>query len=155
MPIIYTELTIRAPIQRCFDLSRSIDIHMQSTAKSRERAVAGVTSGLIRLGETVTWEAVHLGVRQRLTVRITEYSEPSYFVDEMVKGAFRSFVHRHEFGEADGQTMMKDTFDYVSPLGWLGRAADKLFLEAYMRRFLLERNRYIKQVAEGEQELPK
>ncbi|MDF2720252.1 MAG: hypothetical protein K0R28_7177, partial [Paenibacillus sp.] len=81
--------------------------------------------------------------------------EPYYFVDEMVKGAFRSFVHRHEFSEADGQTTMKDTFDYVSPLGWLGRAADKLFLEAYMRRFLLERNRYIKQAAEGEQELPK
>lgn len=149
MPIIHTELLIRAPIERCFDLARSIDIHMRSAARTRERAVGGVTSGLIELGQSVTWEAVHFGIRQRLTARITAMERPYRFVDEMVSGAFRSFVHSHEFEQCNGQTLMRDTFDYTSPFGLLGRLADRLFLEAYMRRFLLERNHYIQRLAES------
>ncbi|PYI56134.1 SRPBCC family protein [Paenibacillus flagellatus] len=150
MPVIRTELFIRAPIRRCFDLARSIDIHMESTAKTKERAIAGVTTGLIGLNETVTWEAVHFGVRQKLTSRITELREPFWFVDEMESGAFKRFRHSHEFVERDGGTLMTDSFDYTSPLGLLGKVADVLFLERYMRRLLLERNLYIRQVAERE-----
>src|SRR5437867_5475060 len=93
MPIIYLETMMDAPIERCFDVARSIDLHQGSAAKTSERAIAGVTSGLIGPGQTVTWEAVHFGIRQRLTTRITEYRRPYLFTDEMVRGAFRSFVH--------------------------------------------------------------
>ena len=54
-----------------FDLSRSIDFHMESASKTQERAIEGKTCGLIELGETVTWEAVHFGVKQQLTTKIT------------------------------------------------------------------------------------
>ncbi|MGE7271772.1 SRPBCC family protein [Brevibacillus panacihumi] len=149
MPVIRMEVEIDAPQQICFDLARSIDSHMESTARTRERAIGGVTSGLIRLGESVTWEAVHFGVKQRLTAKITEMEEPWFFVDEMVQGAFKRFYHKHEFiplGEK--KTRMIDTFDYTSPLGVLGKLADVLILERYMRRFLLERNLYLKEKAE-------
>jgi hypothetical protein len=56
MPLIRLETVIRAPIERCFDLSRTIDLHMRSTEETQEIAVAGVTTGLIGLGEEVTWE---------------------------------------------------------------------------------------------------
>jgi ligand-binding SRPBCC domain-containing protein len=141
---------IEAPIERCFDLARSIDAHMQSTSKTRERAVAGVSSGLINLGETVTWEAVHFGIKQRLTSKITRMERPTLFVDEMVRGIFRSFSHLHEFRPVPGGTMMLDTFRYTAPIGPLGRLADGLFLERYMRTLLKERNRYLKQAAESE-----
>jgi len=152
MPIIVTRLLINAPAVLCFDLARSIDIHMESTSHTQERVVGGRTSGLIELGESVTWEAVHFGIRQRLTARITVCERPTRFVDEMVSGAFRSFWHEHRFEESAEGTWMIDTFDYTSPLGPLGRLADRLFLRAYMEDLLTRRNRYIKHCAEQSKE---
>ena len=149
MPIIQLETLINAPIERCFDLSRDIELHMQSTGQTREIAIAGVTKGLINLGEEVTWEATHFGVRQRLTTRITEFNQPSHFRDSQVKGAFQRFDHDHYFcTTVEGKTLMRDVFDYTAPLGWLGILADRLFLRAYMRAFLVKRNSLIKNVAE-------
>ncbi len=122
---------------------------MGSTSETGERVVGGRTSGLMELGDEVTWEARHLGVVQRLTARITKMDRPSSFTDEMVKGAFASFTHLHEFEEAgDGVTIMRDVFDYRSPLGALGRIADAVFLERYMKRFLETRADYLKRAAE-------
>jgi ligand-binding SRPBCC domain-containing protein len=149
MPLVRLQTWVRAPIVRCFDLSRNVDLHAQSAAQTQERTVAGVTFGLIGLGESVTWEAVHLGIRQRLTSKITEFHPPTLFVDEMVQGAFRRFRHTHRFTEVNGGTLMEETFDYTSPLGLLGRIADILFLERYIYRFLERRNAFLKQVAEA------
>nr|WP_240343883.1 SRPBCC family protein [Paenibacillus sp. SYP-B3998] len=129
-------------------MARSIDVHAASTSQTKERAIGGVTEGIIELGQTVTWEAVHFGVKQRLTAKISEMEYPRYFVDEMVSGAFKRFRHVHEFVIVDDGTLMIDTFDYTSPLGLLGKVADQLFLQAYMSRFLEKRNIYIKQLAE-------
>ena len=97
MPSIILETPINAPIERCFDLSRSIDLHTDSMQHTGEKAIAGRTSGLIELGESVTWEAKHFGIRQTLTSKITEFDRPNYFVDEQVSGAFKSFRHEHHF----------------------------------------------------------
>jgi ligand-binding SRPBCC domain-containing protein len=148
LPIIRIETFIPSSVQTCFDLSRSIDIHMQSTAHTKEKAVAGVTSGLIGLNETVTWEAIHFGVKLRLTSKITEFDFPHYFVDEMVKGPFQCFRHVHRFMEYETGTKMIDTFQYTSPLGLLGRVADQLFLKAYMKKLLMMRNNFIRDIAE-------
>lgn len=149
MPIITLSLFVEAPPERCFDLARSIDLHMRSTAETQERSVGGVTTGLIGLGQEVTWEARHFGVRQRLTSRIMAYDRPRHFRDSQVRGAFRRFDHDHHF-EAEGRgTRMTDTFDYAAPLGPLGWLAERLFLTAYLRRFLAERNAVVKAVAES------
>ena len=151
MPAIKLEISINAPIDRVFDLSRSIDLHMESMNSSRERAVGGVTSGLIEAGQIVTWEAVHFGIRQRLTSEITVCDRPRHLQDVMIRGAFARFVHDHYFEEREGATTMRDIFDYTSPCGFLGRLADILFLERYMTRLLADRNRRIKKAAEGEE----
>jgi len=148
VPVIRLDVYIEAPPQICFDLSRSIDLHMASTAHTKEVAIQGRTSGLIELGETVTWEATHLGIRQRLTSIITEFEPPVRFVDEMVRGAFQRFRHEHRFESRGAGTLMTDIFDYTSPLGPLGKLADALFLQVYMKRLLVRRNMYIKQAAE-------
>lgn len=148
MPKIKTDMLINAPREICFDAARDIDLHTQSTSQTNERAIAGVTSGLIELNETVTWEAIHFGIKQKLTVRITEFDFPNRFVDEMEKGAFKRFYHVHEFTEKQNGTLMIDTFDYTSPLGLIGKLADRMFLERYMKEFLVMRNRFIKKVAE-------
>ena len=150
MPRIELATVIAAPIERVFDLARSIDLHSDSMAHTGERAVGGVTSGLIGLGEMVTWRARHFGVWQGLTSRITLYERPTLFGDAMVSGAFRRFDHEHRFEtQPDGSTLMRDVFDYTSPLGVLGHVADVLFLAHYMRSLLERRNAMLKETAES------
>lgn len=124
-------------------------MHRTSAAATGERAVAGRTSGLMNLHDSVTWHARHLGVWQNLTTTITDMNPPTYFTDEMVRGAFRSFRHEHHFTQtADGSTLMVDIFDFESPFGVVGRLVNRLFLTAYMRRFLERRNQTLKEFAE-------
>lgn len=149
MPKIELETIVDAPIEVCFDLSRSIDLHQITTAKTNERAIAGTTKGLIGLNEQVTWQATHFGVRQKLTSNITAYDRPFYFRDEQLKGAFKSFYHEHIFEEQDGKVLMKDIFQFESPFGIFGHIFNKLILTEYMKDFLLERNLVIKDYAES------
>lgn len=149
MPTLHLQTHISAPIETCFDLARSIDLHMISTGNSKEEAIAGTTTGLIGLGESVTWRATHFGVRQTLTSKITEMDAPNYFVDEMQKGIFKSMWHKHSFEKTADGTLMADEFTYTSPLGILGKLADALFLEKYLTNFIKERNGVIKQFAES------
>lgn len=148
MPRIEIATLIFAPVELCFDLARDIDLHIESTAGTNERAVSGVTTGLIGLGEEVTWEATHFGVTQRLTSRITAFERPRHFRDSQVRGAFARFDHDHFFKAEDGTTNMLDIFDYESPLGILGKLADSLFLREYMSKFLRTRVLAIKAAAE-------
>ncbi len=86
------ELTvIQAPIERCFDLARSVEVHLAGNKHSGETAVAvaGVTSGLIGMAQRVTWRAKHLGAWRNLTSEITAMERPGYFQDTMIEGAFR------------------------------------------------------------------
>ena len=149
MALIRLETYINAPIERCFDLSLSIDLHRHSVAHTHERPVAGVTSGVMKLGDTVTWEAVHFGIKQHLTSKITAYERPYRFTDEMVRGAFQELTHLHEFVPQPPGTLMIDLFAFRAPLGILGRLAERLVLTRYMKGLLLTRNRYLKQVAES------
>jgi ligand-binding SRPBCC domain-containing protein len=150
MPVITNEIFIKAPIEKCFDLARNVDIHAKTVSKTKERVVGGVTAGLLELGDVVTFEAVHFGVKQRLTAKVTKMEKPSYFVDEMLCGAFKSFVHTHEFQAINNGTLMIDHFNYTSPFGVVGTALDKLFLEKYMKAFITGRSLELKRIAEEE-----
>jgi len=150
LPTIIIETHIAAPVARVFDLARDVGAHVESSAFTGERAVApGRTSGLLDLGDLLTFEGRHLGVRQRLTVKITEMDPPRRFVDVGVRGALRELHHVHEFvEEADGVTLMRDTVTWRSPFGILGRAADALFVTRHMRWFVSEKQARLKLMAE-------
>jgi ligand-binding SRPBCC domain-containing protein len=150
MVCIEQSININAPIQRCFDLSRSIEVHLLGTERTEEQAVGGVTTGLIGPNEFVTWRAKHFGVRQHLTSKITAFSAPQYFQDTMVEGAFKFMQHDHFFKAlSESQTEMTDRFIFAAPLPVLGTIAEHLFLKSYMNRFLRHRNEIVKQVAES------
>ncbi|WP_134391775.1 SRPBCC family protein [Flavobacterium psychrophilum] len=140
---------VNAPIQKVFDINRDIDIHQKSASKTNEVAIAGVTSGLINLNETVTWRGKHFGIYLTHKSRITAMNFYDYFVDEMVEGKFKSFRHEHFFEEQNGITTMTDKLCYETPFGIFGQLFDYLFLKKYLTTFLLERNRVLKELSEN------
>lgn len=140
---------ISAPIGICFNLSRDLDLHLESMTFSNERAIAGRTGGLIEDGEAVTWEARHLGRKWRMTSHITEMVSPTRFVDQMVEGPFAAYRHEHRFQESANGTRMIDVVDFNAPFGLLGKVADAIFVTAFLRRLLTSRNNLIKLKAEG------
>ena len=150
MPKIELITEINSTIKVCFDLSRSIDLHKISTAKTNEEAIAGRTTGLINLNETVTWQATHFGLRQKLTSKITALERPKYFTDEQTQGIFKSIIHEHKFEQIGNKVIMTDIFEFQSPLGILGKIINKLVLTNYLKKLLVDRNQIIKEFAETE-----
>ncbi len=151
--ITLEELTIvRAPIERCFDLARSVEVHLAGNVHWGEQAVAtkGVTSGLIGAQQKVTWRAKHFGIWFTLTSQISAFQPPVYFQDVMLSGPFRTMRHDHDFQTLpDGSTEMRDSFAFSAPIPPLGVIAEELVLRRYMRDLLQERNRAIKEAAES------
>ena len=136
--------TIAAPPARVFSASRDIDAHLAAMEASGEQAVGGVTSGLIGLGETVTWQAKHFGVTWKMTSKITELDRPHRFVDEQQRGPFKLFYHEHTFERTPTGTTMSDHIRFVAPFGVVGRVVERLVLGAYLPKLIIERNEYLK-----------
>ena len=151
MTTIQLTTKIKAPIEIIFDLSRNIDVHQQSTAKSNETAIDGITSGLINVNETVTWRGKHFGVYLTHKSLISAMEIPTYFVDEMLEGKFRSFKHQHTFIQKNGFVIMEDKIQYETPFGIFGKLFDHFLLKKHLTTFILERNLFIKALAENHQ----
>jgi len=149
VPSIRLETVIAAPVGECFDLSLSVDAHTASMSASGERAIGGVTSGVMKHGDTVTWRARHFGITFRMTSAITDYQYPLRFVDEQQRGPFRRWWHEHTFtAMANGATRMTDVVEFRSPLGLLGTMADRLVLGYYLPYLLRQRNTWLKSTLE-------
>jgi ligand-binding SRPBCC domain-containing protein len=141
---IALETFIAAPPERCFDLARSVELHLASTARTDERVVAGRREGLFELGDEVTWEARHFLRRRRLTVRITALDRPRSFRDEAVGGALRHMRHDHVFEAVDSGTLMRDDFEFSCGV----RLVDELVLWRHLARLLRARNACLRDAAE-------
>lgn len=148
MTTIHLTTEIDAPIEKCFDIARDVDVHTRSTTQTHERAIAGRTTGLCELGDRITWEATHFGVKQQLTVEITRLERPYFFEDKMLKGAFKSMRHEHHFQQIQGKTLMTDKFEYEVPFGVAGKIFNRIVLKRYMSNFLATRNQVMKSILE-------
>jgi ligand-binding SRPBCC domain-containing protein len=148
MPVIHLTSFINAPIERVFDLCRSINLHQISTIDTNEKAIGGTMNGLINKNETVTWQAKHLFKTRQFTSKITEMEKPIFFIDEMIKGDFKNFRHEHHFKAAENGTIMIDLLNFETPYGIAGKIADRIFLKSYIEKLLVKRNKVIKDYAE-------
>jgi ligand-binding SRPBCC domain-containing protein len=148
MPKIHLTTFIAAPVERVFDLSRSINLHQLSTAFTNEKAIDGVMSGLINKNETVTWQAKHFFKTRQFTSKITEMQSPDFFTDEMIKGDFKSFKHDHHFKTTANGTIMIDLVEFETPYGAIGKMVNSIFLTHYLQKFLIKRNEVIKEYGE-------
>lgn len=150
MPSIHLTTFIAAPVNRVFDLARSIDMHKQSMTRHKEEAVAGIRFGLIEKDESVTWKAKHLFKTRFFRSEITEMKKPDLFIDQQVKGDFKMMKHEHHFKPCDNGTIMIDLVEFEAPYGSFGKLFSKLYLTGYMKSLIEQRNKAIKEFAEGE-----
>ena len=148
MSRIHLTTFIAAPVQRVYDLSRSINLHKISTAHTQEQAINGVMTGLIKEGETVTWQARHLFKQRKFTTKITAMKMPESFTDEMIEGDFKSFYHQHYFKPANNGTIMIDVLNFESQYSLAGKFFNSIYLKQYIQHLLQKRNEVIKDYAE-------
>ena len=148
MTTIHLITKIKAPIETVFNNSRNITIHIETASKTNEKAIAGITSGLININETVTWRGKHFGIFLQHQSKITQMQFPNHFTDEMLKGSFKTFKHEHTFTHKNGTTTMKDKLMYETPFGIFGKLFDKIVLEKYLTNFFLVRNQSLKTLSE-------
>jgi ligand-binding SRPBCC domain-containing protein len=149
MATVHVETYIAASPEVCFDLARDIDIHLQSAASTGEKAVDGVTTGKMGMGDFVTFDGRHFGVRFRLTSEIIQYDSPHQFTDQMKRGPFKSMMHEHIFESRDGGTVMIDKLDFHSPMGPLGALVDTIVMKRHLTKFLQLRGAELKHIAES------
>lgn len=133
-----------------FDLELDVDVHTASLAGSRESATTSRRDRRLRLGDEVTFRARHLGLRWTLTSRVTAYDAPVRFVDEQVRGPFRTMRHEHVFPEAaDGRTEMVDRMVVTLPGGPAGALVIRVVAAPYLRRLVRQRAAHVRALAEG------
>ncbi len=149
MPLIHLTTFIAAPVERVFDLSRSVNLHKVSTAHRHERIVDGVMSGLLKAGDSVTWQARHLNKERRFTSQVTEMDYPVHFTEEMLKGDFKSFRHEHHFKGIDNGTILIDMLHFETPYGVIGKLLNHFYLTQYLQTMLHTRNQVIREYAES------
>lgn len=145
--VVHTRL--RCGVAAAFDAGVDIDLHLAAMSGSGERAVAGVTTGRIGPGESVTWQARHFGLRWRMTSKITEYDRPVRFVDEQVRGPFRRWRHEHLFRRDGAGTLMIDLVDFEAPAGPIGKLVAMTVLRPYLRRLIVRRNASLAAALQG------
>ena len=149
--LIRHEVHVRAPVARCFDLTRSIDLHADSSTDIAARAVGGRRSGLSGPGDTTVWSARFFGLRFRLTTLIENFSPPDHFADRMTHGLLRRFSHVYHCRPLpDGGCALADELTVEAPFGPLGRLLERLYLKRRLRHLVRRRLEAIKTVAEGD-----
>lgn len=149
MPIIHLTTFVAAPVERVFDLSRSVDFHKHSMSKYKEQPVGATINGLLSKDSEVTWKARHLFKERILKTKVTFFERPHRFTDEQITGDFGMMKHEHFFKPCDNGTIMIDIFRFESPYKILGKVINKIYLTRYMKVLLEERNKALKEVAEG------
>jgi len=149
MLVLTATIEINAPAERCFDLTRSVDVHVASSGLIDGQAIAGRMSGLSELGDETTWSARFFGIRFHLVCEITELIRPESFADVMKKGLFHRFAHRYTFlAETPGRTRLTDELTFESPCGVAGRWFDQWVIGPRFQKLLHHRLEYLKRVAE-------
>ncbi|MFI6780621.1 SRPBCC family protein [Micromonospora sp. NPDC050276] len=151
MPVLIEIVSlIHAAPSVVFDLELDVDVHAASLPGSQETANTSSGRRQLTLGDEVTFRARHLGVRWRMTSRITAYERPHRFVDEQSRGPFRVLRHEHHLEDLDGfGTQMTDRMTISAPLGPLGAVVSRALIAPYLRRLLTRRAAHIKYLAEA------
>ncbi len=140
---------IKAPIERCFDLSRSIDFHKISLSPVvKEESVAGCTTGLIGQNQHALMQSNCWGYHFSTELKIVKFNPPYFLSYEITDSNFESAIHDYYFYDIGDETVMVNHFYYKLKLGLMGEIANLLFLEKYLNKTISKRNDLLREYAE-------
>ncbi len=157
MVVLEQITTIAAPMQRVFDLSRSIDVERGLIESWGGSVAGGRTAGLICEGETVTWRLWQFGIHIRHRTCIRGMTSPPefadwYFQDAMEAGIFQRFWHDHYFtAMGNGQVRLRDEIHFAVPWYLLGSIAERGWVRRRLTDLLSTRNATIRRLAESDE----
>ncbi len=146
---------IVAPLQRVFDLSRSIDLERSLIVSWGGTVLDGRKTGLINRDETVTWRLWQFGLPVRHQSLIAAMESPEqfadwYFQDAMQSGIFERFWHDHYFTATGEGTVLRDEISFTVPWYLLGRIAERGWVRHRLEKLLSTRNTFIRELAESD-----
>jgi ligand-binding SRPBCC domain-containing protein len=73
----------------------------------------------MRVGTLIDYRLRVRGIPLRWRTEITAWEPPLRFVDEQIRGPYRTWIHEHRFEVIEGGTRMIDTVRYAAPGGRL------------------------------------
>lgn len=150
MPTIHLTTFLAAPPERVFDLCRSINLHKRYLSKIKGIIVGGVTSGLMVMGDTVTWKADYLSKTRVLKLKMTSFDRMHSFTVEQASGDFKTMQHEQFFKPVRNGTIVITLFHFEIKYGIMGTIFNKYYLTGHMRNLLEQRNKLIKEYAESQ-----
>ena len=143
------QITIAAPIDRCFALSTSIEVVALTLAM---RPVEGKRGGLIAANDRLLWRGWKFGLPQLHETLITGFDSPVFFQDTMGRGRFATFQHDHHFTPLeDGTgTLLEDELRFSMPFGPVGALVGATIMVPHIKGLLRRRFALLKHLAEGD-----
>lgn len=108
-----------------------------------ELAFEIVTPGpiVMRPGTLIDYRIGLWGIPMTWKTRIMRWDPPHEFVDEQLRGPYKTWIHTHRFTDTANGTAIDDEVQYEVPFGLLGRIALPLVRRQLDRIFEYRTNR--------------
>lgn len=97
----------------------------------------------MRVGARIDYALTIFGFPIRWRTVITDWQPGVQFVDEQESGPYAFWRHTHAFEAAGNSTIVRDTVDYMEPLGPLGDIAHAVFVRRALDRIFDFRQRAV------------
>lgn len=146
MPVLHFTNFVEAPIEVVFGLSRSVSIYKIAFQKNKVWPVAGITFGLIREGEMITWEMKFLFKKRIFSIKVFEMKINSHFEEKIINNEFIDLRHEHFFKATKNGTIIIDRIDYRIKNGLLRNLINK-FVVSFFEKNISRRIEVINQYA--------
>ena len=104
----------------------------------------------MRVGTIIQYALRVHGLPIHWTTSITVWNPPFEFVDVQLRGPYVLWHHRHTFEAVGSSTRMVDVVNYRLPLGWIGRAMNRVLVRRDLEVIFDYREKTVKRLLESE-----